>query len=232
MNTSTQVSSQASNFPRSMSDRQGGSGGLSRLVWPILALWFGAALTMSLAGVFDTTGTMPIALGLGVVLPVLVFLISWSAIPAFRAFVLGLNTRALIWIHAVRIVGVVFVILYYRGVLPGSFANPAGWGDIAAAVTAPLIAMNLSRLSKRFVVGWNLYGMLDLVTAVTLGVLNSTSPIGVLTHDVTTRPMGQFPLSLVPTFGVPLLFICHLAVLFQLREDARATTMLHGRALR
>jgi hypothetical protein len=195
------------------------------LVWSILALWFGAALTMSVAGAFDTRTTVPIPLGLGVMLPVLVFLVSWWTIPAFRAFVLGLNTRALTWIHAVRIVGVVFLILYYRGILPGSFANPAGWGDIAAAVTAPLIAMNLSRLSKRIVVAWNLYGMLDLVTAITLGVLNSASPIGVLAHGVTTRPMGQFPLCLVPTFGVPLLFICHLAVLFQLRETAKRVSV-------
>ena len=60
---------------------------------------------------------------------------------------------------------------------------------------------------------WNVLGTLDLVTAVSLGVLASASPVGALAGDVTTRLMGQFPLSLVPTFFVPLLLILHLICL-------------------
>ena len=57
---------------------------------------------------------------------------------------------------------------------------------------------------------WNVLGSVDLVLAVTLGVLASRSPVGILAGDVTTRLMGQFPLSLIPTFFVPLLLILHL----------------------
>jgi hypothetical protein len=57
---------------------------------------------------------------------------------------------------------------------------------------------------------WNVLGSLDLVNAMSLGVLASASPVGILAGDVTTRLMGQFPLSLIPTFFVPLFLILHL----------------------
>ena len=63
---------------------------------------------------------------------------------------------------------------------------------------------------KRTFIVWNVLGSLDLVDAMTLGVLASASPVGILGGDVTTRLMGEFPLSLIPTFFVPLLLIFHL----------------------
>ena len=54
--------------------------------------------------------------------------------------------------------------------------------------------------------------------AVTLGVLASRTPIGILAGDVTTRLMGQFPLSLIPTFFVPFLLILHLISLSRVRK--------------
>jgi hypothetical protein len=191
----------------------------ARIVWSIVAVWFLAMLALSLAGRFDTAGAAPLPIGLGAIVPVLVFLAGWAAIPALRAFAQDLSPRALIGIHAVRIVGVVFLILYYRGVLPAAFALPAGWGDIAVAVTAPLIAFNYNRLPKAAIVAWTLFGMLDLLNALAMGVLNSQGPLGTLAGDVTTRQMGQFPLSLIPAFAIPVLLISHLIVLFQLRRS-------------
>jgi hypothetical protein len=51
--------------------------------------------------------------------------------------------------------------------------------------------------------------------AVGLGVLSSRG----LPGAVTTEIMGQFPLSLIPTFIVPLLFICHLISLIRVRHE-------------
>jgi hypothetical protein len=118
-----------------------------------------------------------------------------------------------------RVVGVVFVVLYWQEALPGVFAIPAGWGDIAIGVTAPLIALLcLQPLQRNAFVVWNLLGMLDLISAVSLGVLASATPIGLLAGDVSTRLMGQFPLSMIPTFFVPLLFIFHLISLGRVRN--------------
>jgi hypothetical protein len=89
--------------------------------------------------------------------------------------------------------------------------SPAGWGDVAIGIAAPLVALYWKRPFpyKSFVV-WNVLGLLDLAMAVSLGILASGTPVGVLAGKVTTRLMGMFPLSLIPTFFVPLLMILHL----------------------
>jgi len=116
----------------------------------------------------------------------------------------------------------VFLILHREGVLPGVFALPAGWGDIAIGTTAPLVAWAISskkNFPKQIFVLWNVLGMLDLVMAVSLGILASASPLGILAGEITTRVMGTFPLSLIPTFFVPLLMILHLIALGRVRHE-------------
>ena len=115
-----------------------------------------------------------------------------------------------------------FLILYQQGALPGVFALPAGWGDIAIGVTAPVVAWHWKPpFPRKTFVAWNVLGSLDLVLAVSLGVLASATPVGLLAGDVSTRLMGQFPLSLIPTFFVPLLLIFHLIAMIR---AGKATT--------
>jgi hypothetical protein len=62
---------------------------------------------------------------------------------------------------------------------------------------------------------WQLLGMLDLVTAVTLGLLSSPPPVGILGHGITTEAMNMLPLSDIPTFAVPLLLTLHIISIAQ-----------------
>ncbi len=159
----------------------------------VLVVWFLLALGGSLLGIFDSESRPPIPLGLAAVIPVAVFAFGYLTSVRFREFVLSLDLRILTVAHTWRVGGIVFLILHQQGALPGVFALPAGWGDIAI-------------------------GILDLVMAVSLGVLASATPVGVLAGDVTTRFMGRFPLSLIPTFFVPLLLIFHLISLLRVRK--------------
>jgi hypothetical protein len=110
-------------------------------------------------------------------------------------------------------------------VLPGAFAWPAGLGDIAIGVTAPWVARALVRrlgfATSRVFVAWNLLGILDLVVAVSVGGLSSALASGVA-GEVTTAPMAQLPLVLIPAYLVPLFVMLHLAALFQARRQAPA----------
>ena len=188
--------------------------GVRNLTAAVLAAWFFLALGGSLLGAFDSGPRPPLPLGLAAVVPVAAFVASYLTSARFREFVLSLDLRVLTLTQTFRVVGVVFVILYFLGALPGVFALPAGWGDFAVGITAPLVAWYWKRpFPYRTFVAWNVLGILDLVTAVSLGVLASATPVGALAGDVTTRLMGQFPLSLIPTFFVPLLLILHLICL-------------------
>lgn len=189
----------------------------------IISLWFLLALGGSLLGVFDSKQRPPIPLGAAALLPVAAYAICYLKWTEFRRFVLGANLRLLTLAQTWRVGGLVFLVLYHQGLLPSVFALPAGWGDIAIGATAPLVALRISSkrdFPKKTFVAWNLLGMFDLLMAVTLGILASASSLGILAGEITTQIMGTFPLSLIPTFFVPLLIIFHLICLGRVWHEA------------
>ncbi len=192
----------------------------NKLVSALLVLWFIAAVSASALLMFNarskTVIPQPLPLGLAVLVPVVIFLLWMAASPQFREFVLSRDARLLTLVQAWRIGGFTFLVLAAHHILPTTFALPAGWGDIAVGATAPFVAKYLLDPRQRTgFVAWQIVGMLDLITAVTLGVLSSPTPIGILAHGVTTEAMSVLPLSLIPTFAVPLLFIFHIICVTQ-----------------
>ncbi|MEU3985802.1 hypothetical protein AB0F77_38040 [Streptomyces sp. NPDC026672] len=116
--------------------------------------------------------------------------------------------------HTLRVVGAAFLIMMALGHLPALFAVPAGLGDIATGIAAPFVARRVAKgTGRRTAVWFNVLGMTDLVTALTLAVL-----IGNQVIDVTpsTQAITQLPLALIPTAAVPLLFTLHITSLRRL----------------
>jgi hypothetical protein len=110
------------------------------------------------------------------------------------------------------------------GVLPGTFAWPAGIGDLIVGIYAPFVVLAIARRSpgwQRYVLALNVIGLLDFAWAVGGGVLSGSSPIGILHRDVTTDVMQELPLSMIPTFAVPFWIILHLISLLQVRAESR-----------
>jgi hypothetical protein len=67
----------------------------------------------------------------------------------------------LVWPHAFRFVGGVFLIVMAQGHLPAAFALPAGIGDIVTATAAPLVARRAG--GRRAALVFNAFGLLDLL---------------------------------------------------------------------
>ena len=187
-----------------------------KLAIGIIAGWFVFSLSAGAAHVFkQSTAGPPIALGLSVAIPILLFWIWFRTSAGFRDFALSLDPRVLTTVQSWRIAGFVFVVLYFYRILPGMFANPAGWGDIAIGLTAPWVAMKLAEPGHRKgFIFWNALGLLDLVVAVTTG---TTSGL-VNPHGLGAGAMTVLPLSIVPTFLVPLFGILHIIVIAQARR--------------
>ena len=197
--------------------------GITSVVGVVLAAWFVLVVLLGVGMAFVTPpGMLPLPIALGVTTPVLLFLGAYRLSRQFREFVLTADLRLIAGIQAWRAAGFGFLALYVYGVLPGVFALPAGLGDIAIGVTAPWIVLALIRrpgfaASKTFA-AWNLLGVLDLVVAVTTGALASGLATDV--GAVTTRPMAQLPLVLIPAYLVPVFVMLHLTSLFQRRRLA------------
>src|SRR2546427_175331 len=128
-----------------------------------------------------------------------------------------MTTQLPLWSSTITIAGAVLaagatwsglVVAQVRGggTVRSSVSGPAGLGDIAVGVAAPWVARAVSRAgraARRTAVLWNLLGILDLVVAVSLGVLTTPGPQQVFAHAQPNLAITAFPLVLVPAFAVP-----------------------------
>ncbi|MFY1579035.1 hypothetical protein ACN26Z_29525 [Verrucosispora sp. WMMD703] len=179
--------------------------------------WFCATLAASALGAFRTPpGDPPVALALAAGVPPLTVLVLAVRSSRFRAWARRLDLRFLTLLQTWRVAGLAFLALVAVDALPAGFALPAGIGDVAIGLTAPLVAAFVVDRANRIFVAWTALGIADLILAVTLGVLYSASPAGLLLTDVDTGLMSTLPMSLVPAFGVPITLVAHLLSLIKL----------------
>lgn len=192
------------------------------LAWVLLAVWLVAVLLLGNNGFFVASpGTPPVTLLVAATAPVILFLFAVSLSPAVREFALAVDLKVATAIHAWRLGGYTFLILYSYGYLPGYFAWPAAVGDMLIGATAPFLLPKIDKagfVQSRTFVFWNVLGMLDLVLAVGMGGLGSLlvdNSAGVFPTTI----MSQLPLVLVPTFFVPVFLVLHVIALLQAKQQ-------------
>lgn len=198
-------------------------GTLTRAVWLTVG-WFAAALAAAAAGVFATPSAPPIAITVAVVVPPA--LVVWRAARSerFREWARSLDLRFLTMLQVFRVGGITFVALASVEALPSGFALPAGFGDIAVGVTAPLVALYLVGRGqgwRRTYVAWAVFGIADLGMAVTLGLLHTDSAFGLLAGEIDTTMMGVLPMAMVAAFAVPFALCLHVLSLVNVAGNSR-----------
>ena len=131
---------------------------------------------------------------------------------SFRGIIAAIPQHWLIGIQTFRVLGGVFIVRFLQGEMPGFFAIPAGVGDVLTGIFAPLVAYWLysgKSYARGAAIAWNLFGMADLVDAVTIGV--TTGGLGLL-----------FPIVLIPIYAVPRAFLIHsYSLIGLLRKTSR-----------
>lgn len=182
----------------------------------LLAGWLVFALSSSALHLYlGAPNTPPIALGLAVITPVVMFLTWFASSPGFRQFVHSLSPQSVTLVHSMRIAGFVFLVLGSYKILPAYFALSAGWGDIIIGATAPFAALWLANPAHRKgFIFWQLLGVADLMNALALGTLAGfIDPRG-----ISTAPMAVLPMSYITTFAVPVFLILHIISVAQARR--------------
>ena len=151
---------------------------------------------------------VPVALGSAL-------LAAYFRISALRAWIDTIEVRTLVLLHVSRLIGVYLLVLQQRGELPRAFAIPGGIGDIVVAVMAlPIVFAPLEEdLRRRAIRIWNIVGLIaTLLLVVTVARLNLNQP-GEL------RLLTELPLSLLPTFLLPLIIATHVMIFLRLRRE-------------
>jgi hypothetical protein len=187
----------------------------------LLVGWFLAALSLSWLGFYQGKPTRIPTVEFGLLLPMIAGVMFYWRSDGLRRIIAAAPQSLLVGVQLYRVLGIVFLVLFFGGAMPGVFAIPAGAGDVAVGLFAPAIALAYARGlrgSTGLVRAWNVLGLTDLAVAVTTGFLSSPSPIQRLAVDNPNTLITAFPLVMIPVFLVPLAVLLHLASLAKLGQ--------------
>lgn len=183
----------------------------------LLAGWLGA---VSFLGITGRAATLQPPLPQIAILAVTALLaLAVARVPWLHRFAFGVDPRVLVRLHVARFVGGTFLFLHAEGRLPTDFAVPGGWGDIVVAAFAVMLLTagppRTPEVRRSWFV-WNLFGLLDITLVVATGArLGMADPASM-------QALLEFPMSLIPTFLVPLIFVTHGVLWLRLRASASA----------
>lgn len=111
----------------------------------LLPLWFVVALALSLADFFRGAADRTPTIELGIFVPIVIGVVwLWRSATATR-LLNAIPQSWLIGIQFYRALGLIFLVLNAQGRLPSLFALPAGAGDAAVGLLAPVVALAYAR---------------------------------------------------------------------------------------
>jgi hypothetical protein len=173
-----------------------------------LVLWVWLAAAIYVGHTRALAQLPPLGIPATVLSLTILLVLAYRRITPLRTWIDALDLRTIVFLHVIRFVGIYFLVLGQRGVLPQRLALPAGVGDIAVALLALVVALYPFSEStrRRAIYYWNIFGVVDILLVISSGV--RTALAGSRDLDAFT----QLPLSLLPTFLVPLIIASHLAI--------------------
>jgi hypothetical protein len=200
----------------------------------VLLIWFAIAILLAQNGAYSAAADSLPTIQFGLLIPIIAGLALLFGSATVARVLAAIPMQWLVGIQLYRIIGGIFVVLWLAGSVPGLFALPAGIGDLAVGIMAPLVAARYARNASQgrgAVAWWNAFGVFDLVVALTLGLLTSPSPLQLFAFDRPNIIISEFPLILIPTFLVPLSILLHVTVWIKLarkKEAPGASTYARG----
>jgi hypothetical protein len=184
--------------------------------------YFGLATVIAASGIMTRTKAGPLFLLALFAIPLITGAVLWSRSSTHKAMD-SIPMTTLIGLNVIRAEGALFLFLAAGGRLAGPFPVSAGWGDIITGVCALPLAWAVSRgkASGLTVAAWNIFGTLDLIVAVTLGVISGNgSPAQLIHAGVGSLAITQLPWVWVPTVLVPFFLVTHAIIFAKLRAAA------------
>lgn len=175
----------------------------------LVALWFAAVAWGALGGALGALHPPLIAalVAAGIVLPSLAYFKS----PTLQALAMRVGLVPLTALHMWRMPAALAFYAYgLSGDLPTMFWMLAGTGDLIAGIYAAGSLRNTPRPGyfKRF----HIFGFADFFVAVGAGLTYT------LLQDPRMAPIAQWPMALIPLFGVGLSGTAHLIAFDLLRK--------------
>jgi hypothetical protein len=191
----------------------------SKTAFIILCIWVIIQSILARNGFFQNTEMVPPRLMLFGVFPSLalilvLFLTKWG-----KAFIDGIDLKAITSFHTIRVpVEITLVLLYYGGWVSEYMTYEGTNFDIFSGITAPFVAIYAVRheaLKPKRLLTWNIICLLLLFNVVITAIFALPSPFQKLAFDQPNLAVLYFPFNLLPSVVVPLVLFAHLVAIRQ-----------------
>jgi hypothetical protein len=175
----------------------------------VLAIWGLAVAVAAEAGVYRAIQPLLLApiIVLGIVVPVVVYAVS----DGFRSYIEAIGLRSLTAFHIWRIAAALIFFWYgAHNLLPETFVQNAGWGDLIAGFLA--LGVILLPESRNRYLAFHIFGFTDFVVAVGTGLAFF------LLNDPRMSAIQTLPMALIPLYGVGISGASHIMAFDLLRR--------------
>ncbi len=201
-----------------------------RSIASVILTWAAVALGLSWLGFYQSSSSRLPTVQFGLGIPIVVGLLLYQLWGRLRRVIEIVPQSWIVGVQFYRVLGLIFLVLYAQGRMPGAFAWPAGVDDVIVGLSGPVVALAYSRNwpgASWLVRAWNWFGLADLISALATGFLTSPSSMQRLAFDLPNRLITAFPLVLVPVLLVPLSILLHLASLKKLQGEEAGHGIRH-----
>jgi len=181
--------------------------------------WLIFQSTLSLNGWYMDRKAVPPHMLFPVLSAVIGILVLFNT-PRGKRFIDGLNEKALVWIHVIRIpVEFALYSLALEKQVPWSMTFFGHNYDIIIGFSVPLIVLAgyyKNWIGRKVLIAWNVIGLISLLIIVITAIGAAPSPIQMWDIDRPNYAVLHFPFSWLPSFIVPSVLFSHLVLLRRL----------------
>ncbi len=146
------------------------------------------------------------------VLPPLVFSLILIFSSRMNSIVRQIPQHWLILIQSFRIVmEIILLVLFLENIIPVQMTFEGRNFDILAGIVALPVAYLVYKnmLSKNFIIGWNVFGLLLLANIVAVAFLSAPTSFRIFMNEPANTVIAYFPFVWLPGFVVPVAYTMH-----------------------
>jgi hypothetical protein len=203
------------------------SGGYNFSVTRILVIIFAWLGLMGLAAgkeFFTDFSTMPPKFLVAILVP-LISLILLISIRKSREVLLHFPVRNIVGFQSFRIVmeGILWLIFIY-GIIPEQMTLEGRNWDVLVGLTAPVavwMVFTKRMMGNKFLIVWNIFGILMLTNIVITALLSAPLPIRFFMNEPANTMIVYYPMVWLPSFVVPMAYFGHFVSLAQCLQDKK-----------
>lgn len=189
-----------------------------------ILIWLAFVAIWSISGAMGKFENFPLNFAPILVVPLVTIVLLTIFSKGLKQILERIPPERIIILQNFRVfVEILLWLLFSASMLPEHMSFEGRNFDILAGLTAPFVALALSRnkISRTLVIVWNFVCLGLLINIVTIAFLSTPTPLRVFFEEPSSQVVTLFPISFLPGFLVPLAYTLHFFSLKQLFADRK-----------